>query len=190
MRFYLILPILMCLLPVRVQAQDKFALFSPDFKTGETLPIDHVFNDFGCTGKNKAPVLEWKNVPRDTKSLAITVYDPDAPTGSGWWHWTVFNIPATQTLLDIEKDGLPVGAIQGRTDYGSSQYGGACPPQGDKPHRYIFTLYALNIEALPLDQNASGAMVGYYLNANKIAAASTMAVYSRPNDLLKSKLGK
>ena len=142
-----------------------------------------MFNGFGCTGLNKSPQLSWSNAPKDTKSFAINVYDPDAPTGSGWWHWSIFNIPVSLNSLESgasqNKDKLPPGAIQGRTDYGTSEYGGACPPQGDKPHRYIFTVYALDVEKLDLDTNSSGALVGYFLNKHALAKASITAKFGR-----------
>jgi len=128
--------------------------------------------------------LHWKDAPVGTKSFAVTVYDPDAPTGSGWWHWLIFNIPAnTDNLPENAGDpssGLaPKGSIQGRTDFGKPGYGGACPPVGDKPHRYQFTVYALDTEKIDLDANASGAMVGYFLNPHAIAKATLTVYYSR-----------
>ena len=114
----------------------------------------------------------------------MTVYDPDAPTGSGWWHWVIFNIPPDTTSLPAgagkpEGGGAPQGSIQSMTDFGQPGYGGPCPPQGDKPHRYIFTVYALKVDQLPLQKEASGAMVGYYLNQNKIGKASFTGTYGR-----------
>jgi Raf kinase inhibitor-like YbhB/YbcL family protein len=166
--------------------QDKFTLVSPTIKNGATLTLDQVFKGFGCEGKNISPALEWKGAPKDTKSFAITVYDPDAPTGSGWWHWVMFNIPVTITKLDADAGNAsgtnaPKGATQSRTDFGGPGFGGACPPEGSKkkPHRYIFTVHALKTEKLDLDANASGALVGYMLNANKLATASFTAKYGR-----------
>ncbi len=111
----------------------------------------------------------------------MTVYDPDAPTGSGWWHWVVYNIPANVT--DVEagaSDGakLPQGAIEARTDFGTPGYGGACPPPG-KPHRYIFRITALGIEKLELNKNASPALVGFMAHANTLGAATITAIYGR-----------
>jgi Raf kinase inhibitor-like YbhB/YbcL family protein len=143
-----------------------------------------VFAGFGCNGKNISPSLTWINAPKNTKSFAVTVYDPDASTGSGWWHWVVFNIPSDITELKADagnpQKGLaPKGSIQSVTDYGKPGFGGACPPEGDKPHRYIFTAYALNIVKLDLDEQASPAMVGFYLNQHVIAKASLIAYYGR-----------
>ena len=115
--------------------------------------------------------------------FAITVYDPDAPTGSGWWHWTVVNIPATVTSLaagaSSAASALPKGAVQGRTDFGKPGYGGPCPPKGDRPHKYVFTVWALKVDKLDLNGEASGAMVGYNLNGNKLATATFTARYGR-----------
>ena len=162
-----------------------FTLTSPDLPEGQPLPNAQVFNSFGCTGANVSPRLEWKGAPAGTKSFAVTVYDPDAPTGSGWWHWVVFNIPATTTVLEAGA-GDPAsskaprgGAVQSMTDFGAPGFGGACPPQGDKPHRYIFTVHALKVDSLPLDAKAPGAMVGYYLTMNTLAKASFTRTYGR-----------
>lgn len=159
-----------------------FSASSAELKSG-TMSDEQVFDGFGCTGKNVSPKIEWKGAPKDTKSFAVTVYDPDAPTGSGWWHWTVFNIPATATELpagagtDVTK--LPAGSVQGRTDFGKAGYGGACPPPGDKPHRYIFTVYALKTEKLDLNADSPGAMVGYFVNQNKLAETKITVKYGR-----------
>jgi hypothetical protein len=159
-------------------------LSSPDIRANSTLTETQVFNSFGCTGKNISPALAWKNAPKNTKSFAVTVYDPDAPTGSGWWHWLVYNISSQSTGLDAgvgteASTLLPAGAIQGRTDFGSHSFGGACPPKGDKPHRYIFTIHALNTEKIELPADASAAMIGYMLHSHLIAKASFTAKYGR-----------
>jgi Raf kinase inhibitor-like YbhB/YbcL family protein len=159
-----------------------FTLTSPDI-SGQ-LSMDQVFSGFGCTGKNISPRLEWKNAPSATKSFAVTVYDPDAPTGSGWWHWLIFNIPANVHSLkagagDPAAKLAPPGSVQSRTDYGKPGYGGACPPKGDKAHRYVFTVYALGVERLDLNADSPPGMVGFFLNESAIAKASLMAYYSR-----------
>ncbi|MBI1275531.1 YbhB/YbcL family Raf kinase inhibitor-like protein [bacterium] len=162
-------------------AAEPLALASKDIKAGQTLSADQVFNGFGCEGKNLSPQLSWKNIPAKTKSLAITAYDPDAPTGSGWWHWVVFNISVGTTELPTAASGsnMPSGAIESMTDYGKPGFGGACPPKGDKPHHYIFTLWALDTESLPLGPNTPAAQVGYYLNQHKIETATLQATYAR-----------
>jgi Raf kinase inhibitor-like YbhB/YbcL family protein len=161
-----------------------FTLTSPDLPAGKPLPTAQVFNSFGCTGDNRSPRLEWTGAPAGTKSFAVTVYDPDAPTGSGWWHWVIFNIPATTTALeagagDPASGKAPKGAVQSMTDFGAPGFGGACPPPGDQPHRYVFTVHALKVDSLPLDAKAPGAMVGYYLTQNTIAKASFTRIFGR-----------
>ena len=168
----------------RGQAAKGFVLTSPDVKPGAKIPTAHVFNGMGCTGDNVSPALAWNGAPAKTKSYALTVYDPDAPTGSGWWHWIVFNIPADVTSLPAgvgnpASGQTPKGAVQSKSDFGKPGYGGPCPPQGDKPHRYIFTVYALKVDKIDADENASGAMVGFMLNANKLDKASFTATYGR-----------
>ncbi|MCT7587175.1 YbhB/YbcL family Raf kinase inhibitor-like protein [Aliarcobacter butzleri] len=157
---------------------NNFTLTSSDLKGQLTKKQE--FNGFGCSGENISPQLSWKNAPKGTKSFAITVYDPDAPTGSGWWHWVVFDIPSNKTTLasgfgnsDLKE------AIQSMTDYGKTGFGGACPPVGDKAHRYIFTVHALDIETLGLDKNTNAATVGYYINSHSIAKASIISYYNR-----------
>ena len=157
---------------------NNFTLTSSDLKGQLTKKQE--FNGFGCTGENISPELSWKDAPKGTKSFAITVYDPDAPTGSGWWHWVVFDIPSNKTTLASgfgNSDSKE--AIQSITDYGKTGFGGACPPVGDKAHRYIFTVHALDIETLGLDKNTNAATVGYYINSHSIAKASIISYYNR-----------
>ena len=165
-------------------AVQAFTLESAEVKPDSTVSETHVFKGFGCDGGNISPSLTWKNAPAGTKSFAVTVYDPDAPTGSGWWHWVVFNIPANVTSLprgigNPASGQTPKGAVQSRTDFGKPGYGGPCPPQGDKPHRYIFTVYALKVDKIDADENASAALVGFMINANRIDKASFTATYGR-----------
>ncbi len=161
-----------------------FTLASPTIKPGSTLTAAQVFNGFGCTGKNISPALEWKGAPAGTKGYAVTVYDPDAPTGSGWWHWVVYNLPASTTSLPegagtADGKALPAGSAQGRTDFGGPGFGGACPPPGDKPHRYVFTVHALKTEKLEIPPDATAALVGYMINANRLGMAQFTAKYGR-----------
>jgi len=174
------------LVAVAAQAADAppFRLVSPDLMPGAPIANSHVFNGFGCSGGNISPALSWSNPPEGTKSYALMVHDPDAPTGSGWWHWVVWNIPAKAQSLparagDPASGLLPAGATQGNTDFGSPGYGGPCPPAGDKPHRYYFRLHALKVEKLDLPANATAALVGFNVTANTIAVAELMATYSR-----------
>lgn len=169
--------------PMAAQAE-TFQLTSPQLKEGQTIAEEQVFNGFGCQGGNISPALQWQGAPADTKSFAVTMYDPDAPTGSGWWHWVIFNIPANVTSLDKnagdpQANLAPAGSIQSQTDFGKPGYGGPCPPQGHKPHRYQFTVYALKTDTLPLDEKAPAAMVGFYLNQNVIEKAVLNTQYGR-----------
>jgi Raf kinase inhibitor-like YbhB/YbcL family protein len=162
-----------------------FSLMSPEIKAGGTLPKSFEFNGFGCSGENKSPTLKWSGAPAGTKSFAVTVYDPDAPTGSGWWHWVVVNIPADVTELAsnagaVGGANLPPGASNVRVDFGFSGWGGTCPPQGDKPHRYVFTVYALKTDKLDLPADASPALAGFMIRGNKLGMASFTARYGRP----------
>jgi Raf kinase inhibitor-like YbhB/YbcL family protein len=162
----------------------NFKLTSPTVKPGSTLSEAQVFNGFGCTGKNVSPALKWSGAPAGTKSYALTVYDPDAPTGSGWWHWVVYNIPASASELaegagTADGKGLPAGSAQSNTDFGAPGFGGACPPKGDKPHRYIFTVYALKTDKLDVPADATAALVGFMINANKLGSATFTAKYGR-----------
>ncbi|MBI5589119.1 MAG: YbhB/YbcL family Raf kinase inhibitor-like protein [Deltaproteobacteria bacterium] len=177
------LVIVFCLAATVVFAGD-FILTSPTIKPGAFLTEEQVFNGFGCSGKNESPALKWTAGPAGTKSYAVTVYDPDAPTGSGWWHWVVYNIPASVTELsagagDSTGKLLPPGAVQGRTDFGIHAFGGACPPKGDKPHRYIFTVFSLKIEKIDVPFDSTAALIGFTINANSLKKASFTAEYGR-----------
>ena len=157
-----------------------FVLTSADIAEGETVPMLHVHQM--ADGQNRSPALAWSGAPEGTKAFAITAYDPDAPIGSGWWNWTVFDLPADTTGLPAgvtaDGAGLPTDAGQGRTDFGSVGYGGPAPPPGDKPHRYIFTVHALS-KPLGLDGQASGAMVGFNIHFATLGSASLTALYGR-----------
>jgi Raf kinase inhibitor-like YbhB/YbcL family protein len=168
----------------QVQAQDtpKWKLSTLSFDKNNNLTFKQVFNGFGCKGENLSPQLSWTRPPSGTKSLAITMYDPDAPTGSGWWHWVAFNIPADTTRLEegaSTTDKMPKGTIESVTDFGSKGFGGACPPEGHGNHHYHITLWALDVEKLELDAQASGAKVGYFLNQHKVSKAEIVGIYKR-----------
>lgn len=162
--------------------QNTFTLSSRDL--GGQATITQEFDGFGCTGKNQSPQLSWENAPEGTKSFAITMYDPDAPTGSGWWHWIVFDIPIETNELvanagNISMNLTPKGAIQSITNYGTGGYGGPCPPEGHGLHQYIITVHALKTDKLGLDENTNPAVVGYYLWNNTLAKASIVSYYQR-----------
>ena len=162
-----------------------FKLSSTDISPAKPVANKFVFKGFGCDGENISPALSWSGAPKDTKSFALLVHDPDAPTGgSGWWHWGVFNLPATTTALAQgagKGDGsaLPKGAGQIKTDFGSEGYGGPCPPQGDKPHRYIFSLHALRSEKLDIPAGSTAALAGFMINANTISKATLTVKFGR-----------
>ena len=163
-------------------ADPAFTVKSADIQDQQTLKAAQVYKGFGCNGGNQSPQLEWSNAPTGTKSFAVTMYDPDAPTGSGWWHWVVYDIPASvhQLAAGAGRPGkLPDGAKHGRNDFGNHDFGGACPPAGDKPHRFIVTVYALKVDKLGVPADASPAMIGFMLNANRLAAARLIGIYSR-----------
>ncbi|MEB6335834.1 kinase inhibitor [Serratia rhizosphaerae] len=158
-----------------------FRLYSNDLQDGATMPEAQVFNGMGYQGENLSPHLAWSGAPAGSKSFVVTLFDPDAPTGSGWWHWVVANIPADVNELPTGagsgQPGLPAGAIQTRTDFGQAGYGGAAPPQGER-HRYQFTVHALDVESIEVDANASGAMVGFNVHFHSLGSASLTVHYS------------
>ena len=165
-----------------VFGQTTFTLSSNDIG-GEATKTEE-FNGFGCTGKNQSPQLSWKNIPKGTKSFAVTMYDPDAPTGSGWWHWVVFDIPSGVNELKSNAGNpelrlMPKEAIQSVTNFGTNGYGGPCPPENHGLHQYIITVYALKTDTLGLDENTNPATVGYYLWNNTIAKASIVMYYQK-----------
>lgn len=161
-----------------------FSVSSPQIKPYGKIANEQVFNGFDCQGDNISPALQWQGAPEGTMSYAVTVYDPDAPTGSGWWHWVIFNIPADVTGLEVgagdpQSGKAPDGSIQSMTDFGNRGYGGPCPPEGDQAHHYQFTVYALKTKKLPLDENAPAAMVGFYIHQNLLDKIVLTATYGR-----------
>ncbi len=161
-------------------------LTSDSFRDGDYLADEHALSEaygFGCTGGNLSPQLSWTGAPAGAKSFALTCFDPDAPTGSGFWHWVAVNIPAGASSLDLGAGSaggaMPAGALQTRTDFGAPGYGGPCPPEGDHPHRYLFTLHAVGVESLPVEADTSAAVVGFMLHFNTLAKASLMGLYKR-----------
>jgi Raf kinase inhibitor-like YbhB/YbcL family protein len=159
-------------------------LSSNDIAQGEFMDKKQEFNGFGCSGSDLSPHLKWSNAPKGTKSFAITAYDPDAPTGSGWWHWQLINIPAniseSATNAGSAKEDLaPAGSTQIKNDYGVRGFGGACPPEGHGVHHYRFKVHAISIAKLDLPEDASGALVGYMINANTIESSTIESLYKR-----------
>ena len=162
-----------------------FTLSSPDLTDGAAIPPHFEFDGFGCSGRNESPELAWQGAPEGTRSFAITVHDPDAPSQSGWWHWLVVDLPADTTALAAnagakKSQQLPTGARQIRNDFGALAWGGVCPPPGDKAHRYVFTVHALKVEKLEIPDDATGGLASFMINANALGTASFTSLYSRP----------
>lgn len=167
--------------PACATSPNAFNVTSQDIFEGVQLSVDNVFKGFGCEGKNMSPQLSWTAAPEGTKSFVVTAYDPDAPTGSGWWHWVAFDIPANVNSLteNASANGsLPKAVIQARSDFGTHKFGGACPPPGEV-HRYKFTVYALDVDTLGLDATASPALVGFMTKSHAIASDTITAIYTR-----------
>lgn len=158
------------------EKQEVFEISSPDFKNGQDLTKKFEFNKFGCNGENFAPTLSWKNAPKNTESFALMVYDPDAPTGSGWWHFAAYNID--KKTSQIKNFKLSKAAKILNNDAGFKGYMGPCPPKNHGRHHYVFTIFALD-KKLDLDKNASPALLGFMINSHKIESASIMGIYQR-----------
>ena len=164
-----------------VSAADAMSLTSPDVKPGGKIPDEQVYRGPGwdCTGGNVSPALSWSGAPKGTKSFAVSMYDPDAPTGSGFSHWWVADLPADTTGLPKgagSGPGLPAGAIQVRNDFGAVGYGGPCPPKG-RPHHYQITVYALDVDKLGVDANVSAAVMGFNVHGHTLAKATLTGLY-------------
>jgi Raf kinase inhibitor-like YbhB/YbcL family protein len=157
---------------------------SDDIEHGKRLPEEHVADSMGATGENQSPHLRWSGAPEGTKSFAVTCFDPDAPTGSGFWHWVVFDIPPDVTELPRgagsgDKALLPKGAVHARNDAGTQEYMGAAPPPGHGEHRYVFTVHALGVPSLGVDESASAAICGFTMTFNTLARGSIVVTYDR-----------
>lgn len=169
-----------CLAAMGAQ-EPGFRMSSRDLEDG-AFRIGQVYKGMGCIGQNISPELSWADPPEGTKSFVLTIFDRDAPTGSGWWHWVVANIPASVHSIEPGASGtsrMPPGSIETRNDYGTAGYGGPCPPELDAPHRYVITLFALRVEKLEVTADSTAAMVGLLTNANSLANTTIAATYGR-----------
>ena len=185
--------------PLLAIADTTFAISSPDFKNGDALSKNNEFSGFGCgqillgpydlcsssnnifeglncNGRNVAPTIRWENPPENTKSFALTVYDPDMPTGGGWWNFVVYNIP--RNIREVKNGKIPQGATTITNDSATKYYMGPCPPVGDNPHRYIFTVYALD-KNIDLPSTTTPGLAAYMINRHKLASATMFATYAR-----------
>jgi Raf kinase inhibitor-like YbhB/YbcL family protein len=165
-------------------AVDSFTVTSNDMADGQKLSDAQVYDGFGVSGGNVSPHLRWEGAPADTQSYVVTCYDPDAPTGSGFWHWVLYDLPADVTELPSgagsgTMEGLPKGATHVRNDYGSKDFGGAAPPEGHGDHRYIFAVHALGVDHLPINADVAPAIAGFMTTANTKARAVMIPVYGR-----------
>ena len=176
----LVLPLaaISTLIPALAGAAD-FTLSSKTLAGG--VATEQVSNAFGCAGGNVSPDLAWSGAPEGTKAFTLTLYDPDAPTGSGFWHWVVTDIPGDTTGLALGagagEAGMPGRGM--RNDAGTRTYLGPCPPEGAPPHRYVFTLTALGVDRLEVPEDASAAIVGFMTGANALGKAELTVTYGR-----------
>ncbi|HEY6986061.1 MAG TPA: YbhB/YbcL family Raf kinase inhibitor-like protein [Rhodanobacteraceae bacterium] len=164
------------------QTGESFSLDSTTFGSNTTLALTQVYNQGDCHGGNLSPELHWKGAPAGTRSFAITMFDPDARSGAGWWHWLVFDIDAKTTSLAVgagDPSKSPAGSASAKNSFGETGYGGPCPPRGDKAHRYVFTIYALKVEHLGVPSGADAAAVKSALEANTLLSTTLQGQYER-----------
>ena len=165
------------------QQATTMSLTSTDVRDGGTIALIHVYNATGCAGQNLSPALAWSGAPAATRSFALTIHDPDAPRPGGWWHWAVYDIPASTASLSrgagtAGHSGLPSGSKQGSNDFGDSSYDGPCPPPGN-PHHYTVVLSALDVASLTLPPGAAAAQVSFAIGTHTLASAKLTGLYGR-----------
>jgi Raf kinase inhibitor-like YbhB/YbcL family protein len=165
----------------------QFELTSDDITEGGLMPEEHVFNGMGFTGRDRSPQLRWSGAPEGTRSFVVTAYDPDAPTGSGFWHWVAINLPADTTELPTgagaDNDALPGDAsYHVRNDYGQPSYNGPAPGAGAVSHRYIFTVHAVDVDTLDVTPEVAPAVVGFNLYFHTLGRAQLITEYARKED--------
>lgn len=174
-------------LATQVSGKDapEFVLSASDKELAKSVPLIYTANAFDCSGGNLSPELHWRGAPPGTLSFVLTLFDPDErSTPSGWWHWIVYDLPAATDLVAkgagvANSASLPAGTLQGRSDIAEDAYHGPCPAKGDKPHRYTFTLYALNVAKLPVPADSSGAMIVSTAQEHLLGKAVFVAHYGR-----------
>jgi Raf kinase inhibitor-like YbhB/YbcL family protein len=164
----------------------EFRLTSPDLAEGGRFKVEQL-NAPGCNGANVSPALAWSGAPAGTRSFAVTLFDPDAEVGKGWWHWIIYDIPPTVTALpknagNPEQGLAPAGSVQAESDAGAPGYGGPCPPKGDDEHRYVFKVYALDTSKLPAPPGSPA--IPLHLHFHSLAQATLTGTYSRPGRAL------
>ncbi len=162
-----------------------FVLQSPSLQPGAAIPMDQIYRGDGCNGRNMSPALAWRHPPPGTRSFAVTIFDPDAPTGFGWWHWVVLDLPPSTRALAAgagaaDAHALPRGALELRNSYGTRGYGGPCPPPGSAAHHYRFTVYALDVRRLALSADASAKRAIRLIRAHALGRARFSADFGRP----------
>jgi len=180
------LPALLCMIGSPASRASDFVLTSPDSRLVVSVPEKYTAKAFGCSGGNVSPALTWHGAPAGTRSFVLTLFDPDErSTPSGWWHWVVYDLPPSTDHLSegagaLNSKTLPAGTQQGRSDLGEDAYHGPCPAAGDPPHRYVFTLYALDVAKLPVALESSGGMVTSVVQEHLVGKAVFIAHYGRP----------
>jgi Raf kinase inhibitor-like YbhB/YbcL family protein len=171
-------PLTLTFLLIFCLAGSAMELTSPEIGNGARLSLAQIHTR--CGGENRSPALHWSGAPTATRSFAVTLFDPDAGGGAGFWHWIVFDIPGVATgLPEATGDGIPSGMIQAKNDFGEPDYGGACPPPGSGTHHYVITLYALGAPRLPFGRDGKSNDIAAYLKSHALATASLVGTYQR-----------